>query len=338
MDAENRPARDRLSLLRDMQREPTAYGFLLAARLLECAHPDQPRIGTSRRLRDDPVRFGQEPSLTFALSELAQMRLDRGPPRLLVSFLGLTGPNGALPLHLSEYVRDRERHVGDRTLVHFLDTFHHRILSMFYRAWADAQPTVSLDRPSDDPFGRRLASLAGYGMRTLRGRDAAPDFAKLAHTGLLARGVRNAEGLARIIANFFAVPVRVEAWQPHWMKLPRDAQSQLGRHSGNARLGISSVLGRRVWDCQSRIRIIAGALTLAHYEAFLPGGARLAQLRAWVHNYVGHELSCELQLVLKQDEVPCIHLGRAGRLGWTTWLGRRGAAGGDADELVLNVV
>ena len=337
MDTENRTTRNRLSLLADLQREPSAYGFYLAARLLECAHPDQPRIGTSRRLRDDPIRFGQEPSLAFALSTIARARLDRGPPRLLVNFLGLTGPNGALPYHLSEYVRDRDRNFGDRTLVHFLDTFHHRILSMFYRAWADAQPTVSLDRPSEDPFGRRLASLAGYGMRSLRDRDEVPDSAKLAHTGLLAEGVRHAEGLARMLANFFGIRAKVDSWQPHWMKLPTDALTRLGRGAENARLGRSSVLGRRVWDCQSRFRIVLGPLSLASYEAFLPVGHHLPRLRAWVLNYVGHELSCDAQLVLRRDEVPPTRLGKAGRLGWTTWIGRRRAPT-DAADLVMNIL
>lgn len=337
MEAEDRPARDRLSLLAAMQREPTAYGFFVAARLLECAHPDQPRFGTSRRLREDPIRFGQEPSLAFALSTLAQMRLNRGAPRLLVNFLGLTGPNGALPFHLSEFVRDRDRNFGDHTLVDFLDMFHHRILSMFYRAWADGQPTVQLDRPGDDAFGRRLASLAGYGMSSLRGRDEVPDFAKTAHVGLLANGVRNAEGLGRILANFFGACARIEPWRPHWMKLGRDAQTRLGRNRSTAQLGATTVLGRRVWDCQSRFRIVVGPLSLVRFEAFLPCGSRLGQLRAWVLNYTGHELSCDVKLVLARTEVPQTRLGLAGRLGWTSWLGRRPAPT-DADDLVLNVV
>jgi len=42
-----------------------------------------------------------------------------------------------------------------------------------------------------------------------------------------------------------------------------------------------------------------------------------------VLNYVGYELSCEMHLVLKKDEVPEVQLGAAGALGWTSWLGRR---------------
>jgi type VI secretion system protein ImpH len=340
METTDRPALDRLRLLRDIAHEPHAYGFYHVARLIECAYPDKPRIGTSRRLRDDPVRFGQEASLGFALATLGAMELpEDAAPRLLVRFTGLTGPNGPLPLHLTEFARDRLRNHGDRTVLRFFDTFHHRMFTMFYRAWADAQPTVSLDRPDQDPFGDRLAALAGYGGQQMKHRDEVPDFSKRAHTGLLANSVRNAEGLGRIVANFFRVPARVEQWWPHWMKLPPDACTRIGLGQENARLGVTALIGAKVWDCQSRFRIVVGPLDLGQYERFLPGQPGLQRLRSWVRNYIGHELSCELQLLLRRPAVPAIVLGRAGQLGWTSWLGKRPVATHPdaADELVLRV-
>lgn len=341
MEAPDRPARDRLTLLRALAAEPSAYGFYHAARLIECAWPELPRLGTSRRLREDPVRFGQDPSLSFALATLAAMEI--GPssaPRLLVRFTGLIGPNGPLPLHLTEFARDRLRNHGDNTFIRFLDTFHHRVFTMFYRAWADAQPTVSLDRPGQDPFGDRLAALAGYGSPGVQHRDEVPEFSKRAHAGLLGNSVRSAEGLARIVGNFFRVPARVEQWQPHWMKLPPDSLSRIGLGQENAQLGRTAVLGSKVWDCQSRYRIVIGPIGLVQFQQFLPGGASLRRLRDWVLNYTGHELSCEVQLLLKRPEVPSIRLGQAGQLGWTSWLGKRPPATypNAADELVLRVL
>ena len=78
---------------------------------------------------------------------------------------GLLGPNGPLPLHLTEYARERLRHAGDPTLSRFLDIFHHRFLALFYRAWAQAQPHVNRDRPE-----RR--SLPGLRRRVPRRRAA----------------------------------------------------------------------------------------------------------------------------------------------------------------------
>jgi type VI secretion system protein ImpH len=100
-------------------------------------------------------------------------------------------------------------------------------------------------------------------------------------------------------------------------------------------LGRGAVLGGRVWDRQHKFRIRLGPLTLARYEAFLPGGSMLRQLVDWVRLYVNFELAWDVRLVLDRREVPALVLGRGARLGWTTWVGRR-PADSDADDLCLN--
>ena len=100
--------------------------------------------------------------LDFAPAAIAVLeRTVAGPPRLGVRFLGLLGPQGPMPLHFTEYVRDRLQHHGDRALAHFLDLFHHRLLSLFYRAWAQAQPVVHRDRPQDNRYAAWLRAAAG---------------------------------------------------------------------------------------------------------------------------------------------------------------------------------
>ncbi len=325
----------RRQLLDDLARAPFKFGFFQAVRLLENAHPGLPRVGTSLRLRDDPIRFAQAPSLAFPPATLAGFAPGEGggAPTLTVRFFGLFGANGPLPLHLTEFARERSRRSpADRALVRFLDMFHHRLLSLFYRSWAEAQPTVSLDRPEQDSFSRWVGSVAGYGMGSLKGRDSVPDGARLAAAGLLGRTVRGADGLERILNDFFRLPVRVHQWQPHWMRLPEEARSRVGGRSNPAALGENTVIGVRVWDSQTRFRVEIGPLSLADYERFLPGGESLRRLRDWVRNYVGYELSCELRLVLRRDEVPAVEIGRRGALGWTSWLGRRPPASeADAD-------
>lgn len=336
MATETGTARDPLSLLREIAAAPHRYGFFHALRCIECVYPDAPRIGTSKRLGEDRIRFGQIATLTFAPASLAELKLAEGerPARLIEYFFGLFGANGPLPQHLTEYARDRQRNAGDATLVRFLDTFHHRLISLFYRAWADAQPTVNLDRPETDAFGRRVGALCGLGMATLRERDRAPDYAKLAHVGLLARQVRNAEGLALLLGNYFCVPVAVHQFQPHWLSLPPDAQTRLRKGEANAQLGVSAIVGERVWDCQSRFRIVLGPLSLQDYERFLPGRDSLRSLADWVKNYVGFEFSWDLLLVLRGEQVPLSWLGNSTYLGWTSWLGVR-LGESDAADLVL---
>jgi len=316
--------------------EPWRYDLWHVLRWLDAKHPALPLLGRSPRPDLEPLRIGQEPSLAFAPAQVHAL-LRRGedrPARLAILGFGLFGPNGPLPTHLTEYARERMRSHGDSTFVRFVDMLHHRFALYFFRAWADAQSTVSLDRPGDERFSRYLGSLVASGDSSLRGRDAVPDHAKFHVAGHLVRQTRNAEGLERILTTFFRVPARVEQWVSHWLELAPEQRTRLGGGRVAERVGVGAVAGERVPDVQSRFRIRLGPLTLADYESHLPGGKPFAQMLAWLRNYIGYELAWDVRLVLRRDEVPQASIGGGTRLGWTTWLGRRRRAD-DAEDLVL---
>jgi type VI secretion system protein ImpH len=328
---------DSLVRLQALQSESGAYDFFAALRLLECAHADKPRIGQSQRPQDDAVRFGQPPELAFTPSMLGAFRpaAEGAAPHLDVNFFGLMGANGPMPQHLTDYVRDRLRNANDPTLARFLDIFHHRMIALFYRAWASAQPTVSLDREHGDRFSDYLASLIGIGMPSLRGRDAVPDFAKLHYAGHLAAHNRNADGLAQLLEDFFKVPVKVEQFVGHWMRMPVESCCRLQSGADAQVLGTSTVLGTRVWNCQHKFRIVVGPLKLADYQRMLPGGDSFLRLRDWVRNYAGMAYDWEINVQLQRASVPPLALGRSARLGWTSWL-HAAAPVDDARQLVLH--
>jgi type VI secretion system protein ImpH len=337
---------DALTFLMDLAREPYRYDFYQTLRRLECLYTDKPRWGAALRPVDEPVRLGQDPDVAFAPAPLASLDFgqDGAPPRLQVRLFGLLGPNGPMPIHITEYARHRLRHAGDPTLSRFLDLFHHRFIALFYRAWAQAQPHVNRDRPEHDRFLVYVGSFVGVAPVSLRHRDAVPDLARLFHAGTLVRQVRNAEGLAAILRQFFRVPVAIEEFVGHWLHLAPPERSYLRREG--AALGSGAVLGARVWDHQGKFRIHFGPLTLAQYESFLPptrpgqpgasrSGALLRKLVDWVRFYLCFELDWDVRLTLQRDQVPPLKLGLGGQLGWTTWLGtRRGAS--DASDLCLN--
>ena len=154
---------DTLRLLEALAREPYRYDFYETLRRLECLAADKPRWGTALRPVDEPIRLGQDPDLTFAPAPLATVEFgsNGSPARLQVRLFGLLGPNGPLPIHMTEYVRHRLRHANDPTLSRFLDIFHHRFIALFYRAWAQAQPHVNRDRPAHDRFRVYVGSFIG---------------------------------------------------------------------------------------------------------------------------------------------------------------------------------
>ena len=334
--------RDPLALLRRLETEPAAFDFYAALRQLECAYPQLPRIGLAARPRDEAVRFGQQPSLAFEPAMLAGLRRDGAAapaggdpagadpaagnpgaetaPRLLVNFFGLLGANGPLPTHLTEYIRDRQRNVNDPTLARFLDMFQHRMISLLYRAWSSAQPAVSLDRPGEDRYAAYVGALIGIGMPSLRGRDAVPDFAKLHYAGRLAPHARGAAGLEAILGDFFQVPVEVQQFVGHWMRLPADGVFRLRGGPAAGALGRDTVLGKQVWNAQHKFRLLIGPLDMEQARQLMPDADGMRVLAAWVRQYAGLTQEWDVRLIIKKQSLPGLRLGKAAQLGWTSWL------------------
>ena len=323
-------------LIAALKERPFDFDFLQAVRRLEALRRELPRVATSPRASDDPARFGQEPSLAFAPSTVESLTEREGgrPPRLSVAFMGLLGPNGPMPLFLTEYARDRVINGHDPTLARFLDIFNHRMVSLFYRAWASSRQAPSFDRPDDDRFAAYVGSLFGLGMESLRGRDGLPDVAKLYYSGFYAAQTRHAAGLRSMLEDYLGITATIEEFVGQWLDLPADSRCRLGHSRSSGTLGRTAVVGSHVWDCQQRFRVRLGPVTFAQYERLLPGGMSLTRIAAMILNYTGDEFEWDLRLVLRAGEVPAVQLGRVGRLGWSTWVRSRPFTR-DAGDLVL---
>lgn len=324
-------------LITKLEKDPYAFGFYQVLRLIECLYRDAPRLGMSRRPGEDPVRLAQEPGMQFESASLTafEPKKDGRPHRLAVRLFGLLGPNGPLPLHMTEYAHERLRKHKDPTFARFLDIFHHRMLSLFYRAWANNEPTVSFDRPESDRFAAYVGSLEGLGMTALRNRDEVSDWTKLCFCAHLACQTKHPGGLEATLTEYFGVPAKLNEFVGGWLPLPENDIFRLGENPSSGTLGGSIILGSEVWSSQHKFRIVLGPMGYKDYLGFLPAGARIRRLVALVRNYAGDEWSWDVNLVLKHKEVPLMSLDGRSRLGWTTWLGKRSVAK-DADDLVFS--
>ena len=335
-------------LIGELETAAFRFDFFATLRLIEALNSDKPRLGNGIKASDDAVFLGQEPELHFPPSALAAYSTrEEFHPRLAVNFFGLFGPHGPLPLHLTEYARERLRNHHDPTFARFADIFHHRMISLFYRAWANARPTVSFDRPQEDRFGFYVGALFGLSGEAMANRDALADNAKRFYAGRFAAQNKCPDGLQAIITDLLALPVKIVEFVGEWMEIQQNDHTRLGLSPEIASLGRSALLGAFVWGCQHKFRIVLGPMNLAQYLALLPGGMALAQLVAVVRNYMGDELVWDVQLLLKSQQVPeKLTLGRAAqpnlaslngnaRLGWSMWLGPRNCPD-DADDLLLN--
>ena len=318
-----------LSALTRLREQPHRFSLFAALRVLEQAHVDRPRLGESRKAADDAVRVGQAPHLSFAPSDVAAVGTnDEGQFCLEQYGFGLFGPNGALPLHLTELSYERRRQKDDDAIVDFFNLFQHRLISLFYRAWADSEPAISLDRPAGDQFRTYIGSLFGLAPQSARDADAVPDYAKLSRAGRFSQQARSADGLEAVLADYFDLPVEVRAFSGAWLDIPPDLHCRLGEQQ----LGLTMTLGATTWQCQHKFEIVIGPLPRADFSNFLPGAPGLRELHALVRLYTNDEWDWQLRLALLDEDIPGVRLGAAGsQIGWTSWLGvrRSGVPAGD---------
>lgn len=313
-----------LSWLEILASAPSGFEFHAALRRFETGNTDRPRLGEADRPSEEPVRLGQLPSAAFEgamLTSFARHEEASRPPRLTIGFFGLWGPQGPLPGHLTDYARDRLKHAGDATLVGFADVFHHRMLLLFYRAWAKSHPTVAMDRPSSDRFAFYLGALMGLGLRSSRGRDGVNDFAKLHYAPWFALASRSADGLADVLADYFGLPISIDEFVGEWLDLPEDAKWYLGASRETGSLG-QAVVGARTWSRAHKFRVVIGPLDGIELEQMLPTSESVGALASMVRQYSNDEWAWELCLLLASSLSTPMRLRGGSRLGWTTRIGR----------------
>ncbi|OOQ56174.1 hypothetical protein A0O00_12860 [Proteus mirabilis] len=300
-----------------LKNHPYEFDLFQVLRLLDAQGGATWPLGKAPHPYQEPIRLGQQPSLSFAPSTLASVEAKKECDlhELMIYSFGLLGPNGPMPLHFTEYVRERYLHHQDRTFVDFLNLFHHRLILLFYRAWADSQPAVSLDREDNQAFSHYISSLIGMGSD----KGLIPRDAKCYMAGHFARQHYDAEGLAKILSHYFQLPVQIIENIPVWLPIETEQQTRLSMEQ-SAKLGQNSFLGLMTRDIQHKFRIELGPMTLSQYQLFLPGNKYATELRDWVRHYVGIEYLWDVRLILHKEEVTRTQLGGMHRLGLNSWL------------------
>ena len=313
-----------------LAREAFRFGFYQAVRLLEIMRPGSTPIGQGAAPRREPVRLRAAISMAFPAGDLAEMREGAKPderdcaqPELTVNFMSLAGVHGPLPHPFTEHLLERI-YRKDTALRDFLDLFHHRLLSLFYRVHRAHRVGVETGPPEQHGFASFLYSLLGMGTEGLRGRMAIPDRALLRYAGLLNKTPRDATGLTTLLSDFFGIPVRLEPLVGAFRPLDDTQLSSLGDSGRNRRLGVDTMLGRSVWDQQAGVRLVIGPLTFAQYQDFLPGGSRCVALCELSRFYLGPQLDVEAKGLVSGAERPPLALtsrrNDGAKLGWNAWL------------------
>jgi type VI secretion system protein ImpH len=334
------------SVIDELLRTPYRFNFFQAVRLLERhardqfidGKPSSRPVGQDWPVDQETIRFRSFLSLSFPPAAIYELhptgKSSPLPLEMIVTFMGLTGPNGVLPQHYTRLLLQRLR-FKDFNLRDFLDVFNHRILSLFYRAWEKYRffatyERTKLEAPNGEPdlFTGSLYSLVGLGTPGLRRRLSVHDEVVLFYGGLFARQPRTAISLERMLSEFLQASVKVEQFQGQWLSLTGENQTQLGNLENplglNTQLGSDAVAGERIWDVQSKLRLLVGPVHYWQFRDLLPGGKTLQALVELAKLYLGPDLEFDVQLILLPREVPESQLTReeeeGPRLGLNSWV------------------
>lgn len=340
------------SLTAELLAQGPAFRFFQAVRLLALSEAG---AGVKPALPPG-LRFASPLSLGFPASEIATLE-DRGAPadaqaggehaapggggqralEMTVGFLGMTGPAGVLPVPYTELLIERRNHFRDTAGHRFLDLFTHRATALFYQAWRKHRFYLPFEAGETDGFSRHLLDLVGVGLRHLQHRleesgGGIPDRFLIHYAGLLSQKPMSAANIAAVVSGYFGVAAELEQFVGQWMLLPIAEQTALG---GSAcRLGEETVAGERQWDRQTKVRLRLGPLAGPDFAEFMPGRPGLAALRELIRFCVGFTLDCDVNLVLRHEDIPQPVLGgdaAAPQLGYNLWLNSLPAAD-DADD------
>lgn len=315
---------------------PESMGFFELLRRLERG---QMRFGRAGGPSKEPARLGQRARLTFGTRDVAGFHPGT-PPKVDVEVLGLLGPEGAMPLHLTRWVMSRlsdrwftegSDAASDTTFLDFCNLLQHRMMALYWRAWADARPEVQIEHGPAGRVQAMVESLAGVALPGTKPKT--PDLQtrlKLRHATALGRQVTSVERLTAYLSDVLEAPVTLVEFLGTWTEIPQRLQSRLGGQ--HARLGRSAVVGARSFQRQTLVELRVGPLPLARFAEFLADTALTARLRHAIRHAMGREMEFNLRLVLAKDAIPEARLGHS-QLGRTAWLAPKRQQ--DADDLRL---
>jgi type VI secretion system protein ImpH len=315
--------------------------FIRFCELLELAMPDRPPLGTTDSPAAEPVRFRSRAQLGFPGREIDVVRYDpdnpTAAPSVVTTFLGFYGVDARMPVYfVDEVAQNRD---GAESLAAFLDVFHHRIITQYYRVARKYRYPVGFRRDGTDQVSRYLLSFAGFGFSTSRrittsapglsalegGEvwDAASAREKLAEVadkrrllsmlGLAMQKTRTAEGLAGVLRH--AVPdasITVEEFHPVWREV-NDFEP--------AALGEQCLLGRGFYDRANVVRVVITPVVRETVLSLVPGQPAHREIMALLRFYLGYESEADLEMHVRAELMPKPMLEpRQANLGFTTQL------------------
>lgn len=305
-----------------------AYGksepsFFEIVRRFEQLNEHLPKFGYANLPSEEALRFGQKPFLNFPYSDVdsIQERPESASALMFVYFFGLLGVNGPMPLAFTSFVFQRSHNHYDYTWQRFLDIINHRFLTYFYRAWAQNEASVSLDRAEKGLFDYIVRGITGLPKALLEGMSEEQSRAITGAVSSFRPLLKSKKGLENLLAKYLDRPVHVKDMVLNSYKIPERYLAKLG-HKETSTLGVNIQLGNRFYSLSKKIDIEIGPISLKEYLMFLPGSELFDSLCYLISSYCNSIIHFDFVISIKSDSMKDNKLGNCNvGLGRSLWIG-----------------
>lgn len=323
------------SVMELLWRAPYKFSFFQVMRLLRGSRRGGSIGGREGNEARIPLWLRSRATLAFIPSEVlaiekggALRELDmKAEAVVTVGFMGVAGHESILPDHYMRFLMELEAEKPKNySFRDFLDIFNNRLIHMYYEAWEKQRFYVTFERTGDDHLRRILSSLSGE-LNASGGQERTTlSDAPVFEAGFLQRAPVSAEVITSVLSSRLRdIPFELIQFDGRWVDIDDDSLCRLSDKRGATLLGQSSLLGRRAWDIQGRVRLRLGPLDREAFRAFSPGATRRSQLERWMWRLLGAEIDCEIELIPAQETEQACRLGAHSthgyRLGVSGWLG-----------------
>ncbi len=279
------------------------------------------------------MRFRSSLSLAFPVGDIESVKLSGLQPHVVtVSFFGLGGPTGPLPVPFTEHVAAAARRrltatarIRDTAGRDFLDIFNHRLVASAMNLARLFRPALQRGLPQDSNLARQCYALMGLGTPCTGAALGPGAAALLPLAALVNQRPLSAHAIERAVTAQFGIAARVVPFRGGWLRVPTEQRSVIGRRGRNRRLGQDAMLGGRIWDQSAGIVLELGPMPLDEAERLFPGApaSRHRDLVALLDFLVEGAMAIELRLLVTKDSIGRTALSPTSRLGWNSWLTRR---------------
>ncbi|OUW01361.1 MAG: hypothetical protein CBD16_05700 [Betaproteobacteria bacterium TMED156] len=313
------------SLIDKIIKNPQSFDLMQSISILE---RDAVENGSSpvgaKDSRCEAIRFLGKISLSFEASDLTfvkRSKLKSHSYDVQSPIMVLLGTGGAMPEPFTELVMYRNSQ-KDLATAEFLDIFHNKFLALFYLARKKRFPGLSWESPDKSIIAKASNLLGALGREKIENKKKG-EVHWIRHTGLLSGVPRSMAGLISILKDRFRFDVITgDQFIGCWYELNYKDICKLDGSSENCLLGKNIVLGKKIWDQTSGIKISIKNISWEKMQNFLPGGIEFLPMRKIIQRYLSRDIRVEISFKPKKNEIKEFQLFKNSDnfLGFSSWL------------------